>query len=500
MIQKIFLNVLQSSFSTSVIILTILAVSKITSKKYIGKWRYWVWLVLSIRLVLPFSFTISNAPITLDISTISNIQMSNSVKIDNSNLDTKVQNYKHNIGYQEKNYILWRGIFSTIWFVIFLSIVIASLFSYVYYKRKLSESFMEVDETTLSLFEQVKTEVQVKRHIPIFYCGQIHSPMIMGVFSPIILLPSYTYQDIDLYFIFKHELTHFKNKDMYIKVLLLLIKALHWFNPLIRIMVKDFDDTLEMCCDEAVVLQEPKWRKKIYINTILSSIKQYNDSNMSFNTNLNGGFKTMKKRVENIMRKQKKQRGLWMLGLIICITLSATFLIGFKLKDKITYVLSEQKAHLELENAVINQLQIPEDFQPLTRYYYNYFDFNDDGVDEIFVQLVGPYTSGTGGDTAVLFQQTTNGLQPIQVFTLIHNPIIISDNKTNGWHDIIVERYGGGVKAEYVVMHYKENVYDTVNEGEAINNIDNIKGIAIISNDIYKEVEENKGVFLSSDK
>lgn len=165
--------------------------------------------------------------------------------------------------------------------------------------------------------------------------------------------------------------------------------------------------------------------------------------------------------------------------------------------DNITSKLSENVENPELVKAIIDELDLDERSAKETRYYYNYIDLNGDGINEIFVQLVGPYTSGTGGDNAIIFTEKNEKLEDMDDFTLIHNPVIISNEKTNGYNDIIVQRSGGGVKQEYVILKYDGDDYSDVNESEVLNSIDNVSGVAIISNDMAKDAEQGTGLYLA---
>ncbi|MDU7440840.1 MAG: hypothetical protein E7L05_09740, partial [Clostridium sp.] len=95
---------------------------------------------------------------------------------------------------------------------------------------------------------------------------------------------------------------------------------------------------------------------------------------------------------------------------------------------------------------------------------------------EIFVEVVGPFTSGTGGDSAVIYKDNNGTLEEISDFTLIRNPIIISDEKSNGWNDIIVEYSGGGAPKKYAILKYDGNKYSKVNESETIDSIKDVSG------------------------
>lgn len=164
--------------------------------------------------------------------------------------------------------------------------------------------------------------------------------------------------------------------------------------------------------------------------------------------------------------------------------------------EKIASVLSEKERKPELEKALKEKYDLDDKGAKETRYYYNCIDLNGDGVNEIFVEVVGPFTSGTGGDSAVIYKDNNGTLEEISDFTLIRNPIIISDEKSNGWNDIIVEYSGGGAPKKYAILKYDGNKYSKVNESETIDSIKDVSGVAIISNDMEKDMKASEGLYL----
>ncbi|UZT07080.1 hypothetical protein [Clostridium sp. LQ25] len=164
--------------------------------------------------------------------------------------------------------------------------------------------------------------------------------------------------------------------------------------------------------------------------------------------------------------------------------------------EKIASVLSEKERKPELEKALKEKYDLDDKGAKETRYYYNCIDLNGDGVNEIFVEVVGPITSGTGGDSAVIYKDNNGTLEEISDFTLIRNPIIISDEKSNGWNDIIVEYSGGGAPKKYVILKYDGNEYSKVNESETIDSIKDVSGVAIISNYMEKDMKASEGLYL----
>lgn len=167
-----------------------------------------------------------------------------------------------------------------------------------------------------------------------------------------------------------------------------------------------------------------------------------------------------------------------------------------KLAPNIISTYAEAKPNVELEKTIIDYLEIPEEYLAKTKYYYNYVDLNMDGNTEIFVVVMGPYTSGTGGSTALYITQANAGMKVNQKFTMIQTPVIVSDKVTNGGKELIVRKSGGGATSSYVVLTCSDGKYTTVNEGAAITGLEAVFGKAIISNDILKDIEEGKALYL----
>ena len=62
---------------------------------------------------------------------------------------------------------------------------------------------------------------------------------------------------------------------------------------------------------------------------------------------------------------------------------------------------AETKPCPELEKAIADYYDIRKEERTHTSYVYNKVGLNGDGTDEIFAVITGPYTSGTGGDSAL---------------------------------------------------------------------------------------------------
>ena len=77
-----------------------------------------------------------------------------------------------------------------------------------------------VPESISDMMLEVACTLGIKRRVAIYYSDIITSPMMTGLINPVILLPRREYGYDELRLIIKHELTHYKHNDLWIKLLL----------------------------------------------------------------------------------------------------------------------------------------------------------------------------------------------------------------------------------------------------------------------------------------
>ena len=106
------------------------------------------------------------------------------------------------------------------------------------------------------------------------------TPVIAGLLRPVILLPCYHYTDEEYRYVFLHELCHWKNHDMWVKLFVEVFCILFWWNPLVYLLKKDLARALELKCDGAVLkhagAQAALDYQEVLVKTLVSSHKQKN--------------------------------------------------------------------------------------------------------------------------------------------------------------------------------------------------------------------------------
>ena len=116
-------------------------------------------------------------------------------------------------------------------------------------------------------------------------------------------------------------------------------------------------------------------------------------------------------------------------------------------------------------------------------------DLDSDGENEIFAVVVGSYTSGSGGSSALWCAEQDGELVVKQAFTLVNMPVIVVDNEDGGAKDLILERSGGGAETEYVMLTCADGVYTNVSDAETVSSSD--------LQDVYKRQDKEDIVTIS---
>jgi beta-lactamase regulating signal transducer with metallopeptidase domain len=107
----------------------------------------------------------------------------------------------------------------------------------------------------LFLWKSSCQQAGVRRAIPIVLFDRVRQPAIMGCFHPTLLLPPdvVSLGDEQLQMIMLHELAHVRRWDVALNWGLVLIRAIHWWNPVYWLAASRFGSLREQACDAFVL-------------------------------------------------------------------------------------------------------------------------------------------------------------------------------------------------------------------------------------------------------
>lgn len=81
-------------------------------------------------------------------------------------------------------------------------------------------------------------------------CPGVESPLLMGLWHSTVFLPGEDLPEDRLEMMLRHELHHYLGRDLWLKAAALGAACIHWFNPLVLLLVKDLDRCCELRCDQ----------------------------------------------------------------------------------------------------------------------------------------------------------------------------------------------------------------------------------------------------------
>ena len=320
MIRSAFLSVFEISVSTGFMIILFMMLSPLVVRRYAAKWKYWVWLFLALWLIVPVKeiggrFLNSKTAVVSEDArdTIADAEYTASpIMIE---IPTRMTTGILSLSEESKRTVTALDIIAVVWCLGGIAFISAHMLSYLHYRKRLMRQGMPIEDEEISgLLSELKNELGIKGGISLWKYSRAASPMLMGFFKPVVVLPKEDYSRDELFFILKHELIHYKRHDIWLKLLLVVAKGIHWFNPVVWMMQREAVIDMEMSCDERVIKNAGYDVKKAYTETLLSTIHRQYAGQTLLSTQFKGGKQIMKKRFKNILSGGKKRNGLLLVG------------------------------------------------------------------------------------------------------------------------------------------------------------------------------------------
>lgn len=158
-----------------------------------------------------------------------------------------------------------------LWKVIYLAGAVVCFAWYsVSYHMNMRRFATTVPVTGLDV-EKWLAEHKCARKISIRKTGAVDTPLTYGLRKPVILLP----ENLDLAekatieYVLEHEYTHIRRFDQLYKFIMVLAVCIHWWNPLVWVMLYFFNRDIELSCDERVIGHFGTKEKKAYAMALL---------------------------------------------------------------------------------------------------------------------------------------------------------------------------------------------------------------------------------------
>lgn len=330
---------LSLSLSGTLLTLILFLFKYVYKNKLSKRWQYYIWLIVIVRLLVPFTPETSFVGNLFKISKVSKDEQSEKndfvISIQNNKYSKNTNTVDNEFLETEKFPVQnWIGISGTlicfiVWLVVAISLLIRKITIYQSFVKYIKSGQIEISD--MSVWEQVGKLLEqnkVKAVVGLYMNSLISSPLLIGFFKPCIMLPTTELSASDFEYTILHELTHYKRKDMFYKWLVQFTICIHWFNPLVYLMSREISRACELSCDEAIIRKLDFQGRTDYGNTLINAMTVggvYKDS-ISCVT-LTESKKLLEERLDAIMNF-KKNTSLVASIILTCFLCFGTVVVG----------------------------------------------------------------------------------------------------------------------------------------------------------------------------
>lgn len=392
---EMFRGVLNASFQGGIVILAVL-ILRLVLKKAPKKYICLLWILAGLRLLMPFSIESSlslqprvelveldqavnvpvpdywvepdaplmEAPANAEVPQIDLTKTEPEIEI-SSDMQMEQTTYLYQVEDGEISTLTYNEVAANLWVLGAGVMLFYSMLSYCLLKFKLREA--------------------VRMAGDIWESDRIGTAFILGYLRPRIYLPmglSADQQDL----ILRHERSHLKRLDHWVKLFGFVALAVHWFNPLVWLAYTLLCWDMELACDEYVVSGMDLQQRKSYSAALLacSSNRSYLAvSPVAF------GEKPIKKRIRAVLGYRKPAVWLTAVAVLALIVVAVCFLTDPKMPEKVedptvTAESAPTGTTMPAEEQTVQVMGFEE-------YEYRYTDPRDRAWEEDIVYMANQY-------------------------------------------------------------------------------------------------------------
>ena len=271
--------ILSLSLSASILSVILFLLKPILKDKLPKKIQYYLWLVVILRLIVPFSFesSVMNQLFydeSVEISDVKSIDLpANNESIEHNssvqvrdNTSKKIVITKQDessiqvfIKFFQKNAIY-------MWFTGMCLIFCFHVIGYFRYIHNLKKNNIFSKDVEMKVLNTLLKQNEVIR---LYRNDNVSTPMLIGIIRPMLIIPNHDFNENQLRHMFVHEITHMRHFDIAIKWLSMIAISIHWFNPLAYAVRKEMSRACELACDEVSIKNFSLNDKRAYGDMLL---------------------------------------------------------------------------------------------------------------------------------------------------------------------------------------------------------------------------------------
>ncbi len=250
---------------SSVLIVVLLGLDLILRKRVKAVFRYWIWMIVLVKLVLPTTLSSPTSPAywfgdelhsvmpeePLAISSPTDMPIATSTLA--SLKSPAVSSTETTV---PASSMTWQGCAFLAWLAAIL-IMAALLIQRAFFVRRLIAESGEASDAIMNTLERAREQMGIGKKIALRLSTSAVSPSVCGLLRPTILIPKGLPDEINprhLKSILLHELAHIKRADLWVNSIQAIVQIIYIYNPLLWVANAIIRKVREQAVDEMVLV------------------------------------------------------------------------------------------------------------------------------------------------------------------------------------------------------------------------------------------------------
>jgi bla regulator protein BlaR1 len=200
-------------------------------------------------------------------------------------------------------------------------------------KRIQTEGLQKADLSYRLFIQRIAAQIGIGKKVKLYISEIVTSPLTVGYLKPVILLPvaalnNLSTQQVEA--VLLHELSHIRRYDYLVNLVVSVIHTILYFNPFVRLFLKNIEAERENCCDELVL--QFGYDRVGYASALLLLEKA--SARHQVLTLAATGKQYLLTRIEKIIGMEKKNKGMkmnhlagWMAALLCVVAFNSVLII-----------------------------------------------------------------------------------------------------------------------------------------------------------------------------
>ncbi|TXK76724.1 M56 family metallopeptidase [Paenibacillus sp. N3.4] len=333
------------STMASVLVVLIIVMQQVLKHRLKPRWHYLMWLLVIVRLVLPWSpeseFSIYNWIGYAD-SAHSAVQVNQEKILTNAVIpETAAQT-------------VYRTLF-VIWLVGMSVLGTYTIRINRRFAHKMKKATVSItDARILEIFNSCKKMMSIDRRIALLQSCDLATPTLFGFVKPQLIMPQTilnSLNDDQLQHVFLHELAHSKRNDIIVNWFMHVLLIIHWFNPVLWYAYRRMREDQEIASDALALSYLAPDKSQDYGYTLIKLLENFAQPVRAVgNVNLTGSKGQLQRRIKMIKQFKSNSYRWSFLGMATILIISGCTLTSPKASETSTQPpstsVSEQKSEV----------------------------------------------------------------------------------------------------------------------------------------------------------